>query len=431
MRKNKGITLVALIITIIVMLILVAVSVNVLIKSNLIGTAEKTVNKYSKAAEEESNGGTIEINGKKYASIEDYIEGNEQYDPDGWVMAWTCADGGSWSDTIEEGGTAEGDIVAKLYKTGSKITPSSFEFNGKTCTFNEGDEYNLVIEGTGTMGALMTTEGNNITGATGWHKSTAMYMMGASDTCIMPYVSKIVVGKGIKNIGGYAFGGDTGLKKVILSSEITSIDEYAFMYCTNLTSIKIPENVKSIGIQAFDRCASLTSVTIPSSVTSIGARAFEECTSLSSVTIPSSVTSIGARAFEECTSLSSVTIPNSVTSIEDETFKECTSLSSVTIPNSVTNIGDSAFFKCTSLSSVTIPNGVTSIGYDVFHFCTDLSKVKVLATNATVRGTAFYTLATNSKIYVLNDIMKTRVEAEIDESRTTVEVVTEEQMKSL
>ena len=385
MRKNKGITLVALIITIIVMLILVAVSVNVLIKSNLIGTAEKTVNKYSKAAEEESNGGTIEINGKKYASIEDYIEGNEQYDPDGWVMAWTCADGGSWSDTIEEGGTAEGDIVAKLYKTGSKITPSSFEFNGKTCTFNEGDEYNLVIEGTGTMGALMTTEGNNITGATGWHKSTAMYMMGASDTCIMPYVSKIVVGKGIKNIGGYAFGGDTGLKKVILSSEITSIDEYAFMYCTNLTSIKIPENVKSIGIQAFDRCASLTSVTIP----------------------------------------------NSVTSIEDETFKECTSLTSVTIPSSVTNIGDSAFYECTSLSSVTIPNGVTSIGYDVFHFCTDLSKVKVLATNATVRGTAFYTLATNSKIYVLNDIMKTRVEAEIDESRTTVEVVTEEQMKSL
>ena len=362
LKQNKGITLVALIITIIVMLILVAVSVNVLIKSNLIGTAEKTVNKYSKAAEEESNGGTIEINGKKYASIEDYIEGNEQYDPDGWVMAWTCADGGSWSDTIEEGGTAEGDIVAKLYKTGSKITPSSFEFNGKTCTFNEGDEYNLVIEGTGTMGALMTTEGNNITGATGWHKSTAMYMMGASDTCIMPYVSKIVVGKGIKNIGGYAFGGDTGLKKVILSSEITSIDEYAFMYCTNLTSI---------------------------------------------------------------------TIPNGVTNIGDNAFAGCISLTTVTIPSSVKSIGNYAFYKCTSLSSVTIPNGVTSIGYDVFHFCTDLSKVKVLATNATVRGTAFYTLATNSKIYVLNDIMKTRVEAEIDESRTTVEVVTEEQMKSL
>ena len=71
-NKNKGITLIALIITIIVMLILVAVSVNILIKSNLIGTAEKTVNKYKTASEEE-NSGVIEINGKKYNSIEDYI----------------------------------------------------------------------------------------------------------------------------------------------------------------------------------------------------------------------------------------------------------------------------------------------------------------------------------------------------------------------
>ena len=73
MRKNKGITLIALIITIIIMLILVAVSVNVLIKSNLIGTAENAVDKYKTASEEEAKGGAIEINGKKYASIEDYI----------------------------------------------------------------------------------------------------------------------------------------------------------------------------------------------------------------------------------------------------------------------------------------------------------------------------------------------------------------------
>ena len=73
-EQNKGITLVALIITIVVMLILVAVSVNVVVKSNLIGTAEKTVNKYKTASEEESKGGVIEINGKKYNSIEDYID---------------------------------------------------------------------------------------------------------------------------------------------------------------------------------------------------------------------------------------------------------------------------------------------------------------------------------------------------------------------
>ena len=77
-NRNEGITLVALIITIVVMLILVAVSVNILIKSNLIGTAEKAVDKYNKVAEEEGNSGVIEINGKKYNSIEDYMAGKEK-----------------------------------------------------------------------------------------------------------------------------------------------------------------------------------------------------------------------------------------------------------------------------------------------------------------------------------------------------------------
>ena len=77
MRKNQGITLVALIITIIIMLILVAVSVNILIKSNLIGAAEKAASGY-KTAQNQEQKGVIEINGEKYASIEDYQAGNVQ-----------------------------------------------------------------------------------------------------------------------------------------------------------------------------------------------------------------------------------------------------------------------------------------------------------------------------------------------------------------
>ncbi len=41
MRKNKGITLIALIITIIILLILTGVSINLLIKGDLFGSAEK------------------------------------------------------------------------------------------------------------------------------------------------------------------------------------------------------------------------------------------------------------------------------------------------------------------------------------------------------------------------------------------------------
>ena len=53
MKENKGITLIALIITIVIMLILVAVSVNVLINSNIIGQAEKAAKGYKTAYERE------------------------------------------------------------------------------------------------------------------------------------------------------------------------------------------------------------------------------------------------------------------------------------------------------------------------------------------------------------------------------------------
>ena len=75
MKKNKGITLIALIITIIVMLILVAVSVNILIKSNLIGNAEKATNAYKTAAEDESKSSNIVIDGVDYSNVDEYLNG--------------------------------------------------------------------------------------------------------------------------------------------------------------------------------------------------------------------------------------------------------------------------------------------------------------------------------------------------------------------
>ena len=74
-NKEKGITLIALIITIIVMLILVGVVVTVVIQSNLLGTAKIAGDKYKTAYEDESNMSEVTINAEKYDSIEDYLEG--------------------------------------------------------------------------------------------------------------------------------------------------------------------------------------------------------------------------------------------------------------------------------------------------------------------------------------------------------------------
>lgn len=79
-RREKGITLIALIITIIVMLILVAVVVRVAVTSGLFGHAQEATNSWSEAQRQEGEigNGKVNINGKEYNSIDEYLNSNEK-----------------------------------------------------------------------------------------------------------------------------------------------------------------------------------------------------------------------------------------------------------------------------------------------------------------------------------------------------------------
>lgn len=339
MKENKGITLIALIITIVVMLILVGITINVVLNSNILGSAKNAGKKWQDEEQKEATESNIIIDGVEYASIEAYLNANKEvtnpYNPDGWVAAWTCPDGGTseeWSDMINHGEPAEGDIVAKLYETTGNPIISMDE------VLYEGGDYNfvLVIEGEGAIGDTPNGYAWNFPGIT---------------------IQNVIIGNGITEIGAHNFDSDT-----------------------------------------------FHSVTIPDSVTKIGDYAFYGCSSLTSITIPNGVTSIGNGAFAQCISLTSMTIPTSVTRIEGETFQGCKSLASMTIPSSVTKIGSDAFYDCTGLS-----------------------KIKLLSTDATIEG---QDLDCNTKIYVLNDTMKSRAELAFG-NIPTVEVVTEEEMNLL
>ena len=74
-EKNQGITLIALIITIIIMLILVAVSISLALNSGLFEKAGKATQNWNTAqdAEGELASGKVNIGGKWYASIDDYL----------------------------------------------------------------------------------------------------------------------------------------------------------------------------------------------------------------------------------------------------------------------------------------------------------------------------------------------------------------------
>ena len=77
-KKNSGITLIALVITIIVMLILVAVTISMAINGGLFEYAGKAVGDTQNAIDKEQDlaSGKITVDGKVYNSIDDYLAGN-------------------------------------------------------------------------------------------------------------------------------------------------------------------------------------------------------------------------------------------------------------------------------------------------------------------------------------------------------------------
>ena len=231
MRKNKGITLVALIITIIVMLILVAVSVNILIKSNLMGTAEKTVDKYKAASEEERKEKTV-INGEKYNSIEEYIEASKEYKgltitADTPNVEFTKADGTTPGDINN---LEMGDIV--------KYGDYEYHYNQKYYTHRFG---------------------------TGWSDDETIDGWGAKvlDRSKEKYgeLCGLIYGKNLKNIDFLFGSGASGDAASISESPeipygVVSMGS-TFQNCTNLKKVaKIPSTVKNIGY-CFVSCVNL------------------------------------------------------------------------------------------------------------------------------------------------------------------------------
>jgi len=317
-------------------------------------------------------------------------------DLDEWVMAWTCTDG-VWSDTIEKGGTIDGDVVAKLYRTGETVNPEEGGLGDLLAgvTYENGPAYKLVIEllkeG---KGELAVCSGDIV-----WHQYSALskYLGTDVDFYYPAYVTEVFISDGITNIPNYAFDEFRSLQSVRIPETVTSIGEDAFSWCYALTNLSIPENVTSIETWAFCACQNLEEITIPEGVTTIAGHLFDSCDNLSKVIFEGDVLTIDFDAFIGCKSLTEITIPETVQSIGTRAFSSCKGLTQITIPANVTTIGEMAFAACENLKSVTLPASITSIGKNAFELHKD------------------------AIIYVPNETVKVLVEGVVGDSYTITE----------
>ena len=333
-KTQKGITLVALIITIIVLLILAVVSISAVRDSGIIKYAEDTVKQNEEAQEKELislaysayimekkmyGTGIFEVEGATISGNEEkgyeivFSKSKNEYTVDKtgkveknennleWVAAWVC-DGTSWGPKIiNDGNTAEpqGQIVAKFYNTGKQI-----KFEEVTS-----DEYCLVIEGSGDLASL----GYESTVAA-WRTELQEAVSGGMESVEvfknvkMLFTTKVEIKEGITNIPQSAFADFLNLKEVIIPEGIITIGSDAFYGCRNLEEIVIPNSVTYIKSSAIRNCINIKKVVIPENVTRIQSQVFEGCAGLEKVTILSNNIKIDVSAFNRCTNLKVIKI---------------------------------------------------------------------------------------------------------------------------
>ena len=401
-KESKGITLIALVVTIIVLLILSAVAINLTIGSNGI---------FSRASEAVIVNENAEVYEQLQFKVLDYQVDNVQSSDENAVLSQLKSKGYVNSDN-----TINVEILmGKSMKTGNGtiengdvyVLEESYETENNNLIMNYDLIYYNSKKEASNLGKVFTdsvpedyleptsedyfefdesTGGIALKDADSYYESDEEIFLGIN-TLVIPSTYN---GKQVKRIGIRYYNGEkdtqghvmgipnlADVETIIIPSSIEILGERSFSGCTGLKNIIIPDSVTTIEGNAFSGCTGLNDITIPDSVTSIGGVSFLNCTGLTNITLSNSITRIENYTFSNCTNLTNITIPESVTSIGQYAFKNCTGLTNITIPQNVTMIWTYAFSGCTGLTSVNIPKNITSISGESFNGCKNLINIQV------------------------------------------------------
>ena len=379
-KKQGGITLIALVITIIVLLILAAVTINALSGDNGIlkrtleakkGTNQSTVEEITKLSINglmtDNLGDTSTITPgaladrikKDYNRTDVTAEGSEFptnmiFEKEGLkVPVDIKLSVGSAEKNVE--GIYSADIDE------SKIAPQDL-FNYEPISTGSNNK----IASTGDMSSLPLKEAR-ITGIKpqycnggGYDKTTGQQVLndtnykinyeGITDTLIVPYQVEI----------------DEEMYRVTeVNLTVTGRDGMFIgnVGLPNIENIIYPDTVKKIiGIPNLDNGeytekSVLKTCILPSKITEIPERLFRDSQELTEISMPKGITKIGEDAFSNCKALGNVNIPNGVNEIGSGAFSSCTKLASVTYKGN-TYTSKSAIEKALTDAGVTVEDYV-------------------------------------------------------------------------
>lgn len=432
-KNTKGITLIALIITIIVLLILAAVTINIAMQGGLIGKAKTAADQMQKQADREELlsaiiGAMDYSTGKVIIGNLIYNLGTDwEYSGNDFPYTFTkIKTGNSFlvyeNGTIEKTNTPTPTPVGRQFSielAQGSITENSIEINiipSNIITFNSADEayaylYNTL--GLSNQTPLSTVIETMYLYGTQQSKSydeiktmmiTSYNMQNPTDEELIKalivrnnynnytfaqalesavpyyYVAQnreiLVDGVEVTNVTWSGYNAKIVITSAGTHTIVMNLDDKT---ASNQITIQLPEVIERVvGDFSYHLYPQTKTAQVQGLSSSGNSKIQDQVTEL---TMPNTltcyeetytITSIRFQAFMHCTNLDFSSLPDELTSIEHSAFNGCTNLTLSSLPSGLTTIESNTFYSCASLALESLPSGLTTVGEFAFENCTSL-----------------------------------------------------------
>lgn len=412
-NEMRGITLIALVITIIVLLILTAVSIATLIGENGLitkATYTKEITTISTLKEELDLYKLNYDNQKIDADKEKiYIDGNEQ-EGDIYTILTSLKNSKYDNNIVIKNGKIHIDNLSLVLSNEIKqyiydnledfyLVEYDMEDKWKIEIVNE-EEKTCLLNSIYTKGI----ENGFLRLPDYVKKEGVYYKVIGNNVDILDdgvEVTKLFIPETFKEFNRLKrlFVNDTYLREIYVEDGLEILGYGAFGCARNLTSIRLPNTLKSIGGACFFEDKKLESISLPENLEKISEQAFAG-TGISQITIPKSVKQLGAQIFQNCQNLKKVVFLNECSTMPRGTFLNSTT-EKVEFPSKVIEIAESGM-AAANFKEIDLPNGIEKLGNNCFENNYNLEKVRIPNTVQEI-GEKIFSF-TNIIIYTDNQI---------------------------
>ena len=367
--QNKGITLIALAVTIIVMLILAGVTIATLTgDSGIITQASlsKVINELTKYKEE------VELYkaNKKLEDVEFYEESLTAGKDSINYNIKTEEEKGNIKNIIPD---ITNEYIEKLQIIKGELlikTKDKKEIKAAQAVGIQINPYDITEDG-----ELLSSTGN-------------LLLVDSAGTLSLP--------DSVKKVGYGAFSGVEGLKTIIIPESVTEIGDYAFSYNKTLEKVIIKGELTRIGAAAFDGANNLKEINLPDSINYIGERAFRG-TGLTEIILPQNLQKLQYDTFSSCGKLKNIVLNEGLKELSTWSLAN-TKIEKIALPLTIEVIDVNAFIYCDNLKEIDVGENNNFIFESNILFNKDKTKI-IFVSMASLKNTNTFSIPEGVESY--------------------------------